>query len=173
MSVIAAPERAVIRPFSDARTTAGFMALTVVAGRCEPRHIVTFGKILMKKPTIATLALAIAAGRSIASWCRETGTARRSAYRMARTSECRQLVEEIRRRAIDRAIGELARHALKSAQQITRLATKAQSEAVQLAAARAGISDMMALADFAGLERRMAAIEERLRADAGESPDEG
>jgi division protein CdvB (Snf7/Vps24/ESCRT-III family) len=127
----------------------------------------------MKKPTVATLALAIAAGRSIASWCRETGAPKRSAYRMAKTSECRQLVEEIRRRAVDRAIGELARHALKSAKQITRLATKAQSEAVQLAAARAGISDMMALADFAGLENRLASIEERLNAHDSQPSGQG
>jgi hypothetical protein len=118
----------------------------------------------MKKPTIATLALAIAAGRSIASWCRETGEPKRSAYRMAKTPECQQLVQEIRRRAIDRAIGRLARHAAKSVDEIVKLATKGQSEAVRLSAARAVLADLMSVQSHAELEREVRMIKERLDA---------
>ena len=63
---------------------------------------------------------------------------------------------------MDRALGELARNALRSARQITKLATKAQSEAVQLTAARATIADLMAIANHAELKAELQDIKQRL-----------
>ena len=47
--------------------------------------------------------------------------------------------------------------------QIAELAEKARSESVRLAALRSMLSDMMAVADFAGLEERIARLEEQDR----------
>ena len=47
--------------------------------------------------------------------------------------------------------------------QIAKLAEHAKSESVHLAAMRSMMSDMMAVADFAGLEERFAELEEQDR----------
>jgi len=118
----------------------------------------------MQKPILATLAVAIAAGQSIASWCRETGAKKRSAYRMAKTPECQELVRKIRSRAIDRAIGRLARHAAKSVDQIVKLSSSAESEAVRLNAARAVLADLLAVQGHAELEAEIRELKQRLDA---------
>ncbi len=47
--------------------------------------------------------------------------------------------------------------------QIAKLAEHAKSESVRLTALRSMLSDMMAVADFAGLEERIAKLEEQDR----------
>ena len=51
-----------------------------------------------------------------------------------------------------------------AADQIAKLAKKARSESVRLAGARSMLSDMMAVSVFAGLEERLAKLEEQDRA---------
>ncbi len=63
----------------------------------------------------------------------------------ARSSPCR-------RRALDRAIGRMARRATWAAGQIAKLGRDARSESVRLAALRAALSDMITVTKFAGLE---------------------
>ena len=48
--------------------------------------------------------------------------------------------------------------------EIAKLAEGARSESVRLAALRSMLSDMMAVADFAGLEERLTKLEEQDRA---------
>src|SRR5450755_1214825 len=55
------------------------------------------------------LALAIANGTSVTAWARGNEMPKRTAYRWAREPEVRAAVESYRRRAVDRAIGRMAR----------------------------------------------------------------
>jgi len=108
------------------------------------------------------LALAIAQGTSIAAWARENHVPRRTACRWASEPKIRAAVESYRRRAIDRAIGRLARRVTWATDGIAKLAKGAESESVRLTALRAILSDMMAASEFAGLEQRITEIEEQL-----------
>ena len=56
---------------------------------------------------------------------------------------------------------------------IIKLAENAESESVRLAALRAVFSNMMAVSEFAGLEHRMAQIEEQLHDGTGNTDSHG
>ena len=114
----------------------------------------------------SNLALAIAAGNTVKGWADENGVARRTAYTWAQSPEVRKLVERIRRRAMDRAIGRLSQNATAAATKIAKLVKDATSEAVMLNAARAVLADLMSVSNYAGLDRRLAKIERRMR-DSG------
>ena len=118
------------------------------------------------------LALAIAQGTSVAAWALENQVPKRTAYRWAREPKVRAAVESYRRRAVNRAIGRMAKHATWAAEGIVKLARGAESESVRLSALRAIMADMMAVSHFAGLESRMAQIEEQLceRTDRTDRP---
>lgn len=109
------------------------------------------------------LAIAIAAGESIAAWAKQHAVARRTAYEWSRSKEVRRRVSALRRRALDRAVGKLTRGALSAADVLLKLATGEEQQAgVRLQAARAILADLASLSDFAKMERRMARIERRL-----------
>ena len=114
------------------------------------------------KKDLISLASAIANGYTVRRWADETGTSRRAAYTWSRSPECRKLVEEIRRRAIDRAIGKLVSRAAGAADRITDLSKDAMSEQVRLAASRAILSDLIAVENHADLKKRLTEIERRL-----------
>ncbi|MGC8640263.1 MAG: hypothetical protein ACP5XB_10355 [Isosphaeraceae bacterium] len=104
----------------------------------------------------------IARGESVAEWAEQNQVARRTAFRWASSARVRREVDELRRRALDQAIGRLSGLAIKAAEGIAQLAQKAQSESVQLRAWRAILADQMAVAKFSNLEHRMLEIEELL-----------
>jgi hypothetical protein len=110
----------------------------------------------------SALALAIAAGTSVPAWARENRVAQRTAYTWSRSEEVLEQVQRIRRRAMDRAIGRLARNATRAADQITRLARTAKSEAVRLQASRAVLAELMAVSNYASIEDRLAEVEKKL-----------
>jgi hypothetical protein len=111
----------------------------------------------------ADLALALATGRTVKAWAKQhDDVAERTAYNWARSPEVRSMVRRIRRRAIDRAIGRLSRHAAAAADRIAHLANAAQSESVQLQAARAVLADLMTVSNYAALEERLTDVERRL-----------
>ena len=109
------------------------------------------------------LAVAIAQGETAAEWARKNNVPKRTAQRWAREPEVRAAVESIRRRALDRAVGLMSRHAKWATNGILKLGESAASESVRLAALRAVLSDMMAVSKFGGLEDRMTEIEEQIR----------
>ncbi len=111
----------------------------------------------------AALALAMAAGRTVIDWARENDVPERTAYSWARSREVLDQVEAIRRAAIDRAVGRLSENAIVAADEITRLVRESTSDAVRLQAARAVLADLMAIADHAAFEQRLADLERRLR----------
>jgi hypothetical protein len=109
----------------------------------------------------ADLALALATGRTVKAWAKEHDVPQRTAYTWGRSPEVRTMVRRIRRRAIDRAIGRLSRGAFAAADRIARLARGAESESVQLQAARAVLADLMHVANYADLEDRITQLERK------------
>jgi transposase len=107
------------------------------------------------------LAAALAAGKSCAEWASANGVSERTAQRWASDSEVRAEVDAYRRGNLDEAVGRMSRRVAWATDQIAELAEKARSESVRLAALRSMLSDMMAVADFAGLEERIAKLEEQ------------
>jgi hypothetical protein len=119
------------------------------------------------------LALAIAHGTSVAAWARKNNVPRRTANRWASEPKVRAAVESCRHRALDRAVGRMAKSVTSAADGIAKLAKDAVSESVRLAALRAIFSNMMAVSEFAGMEQRMIHIEEQLRDGNGKPTGKG
>jgi hypothetical protein len=109
------------------------------------------------------LALAIAQGASVKAWALANAVNERTAYRWAADPRVRALVDDTRRRTVDRAVGIMTKRATWAAREITRLGEHAESESVKLRALQAVLSDMMKVSEFGGLELRMNEIEEQLR----------
>jgi hypothetical protein len=86
---------------------------------------------------------------------------KRTAYRWASEPEVLATAESCRRRALDRAVGVMARRATWAAGQIAKLGKDAESESVKLAALRAIFSDMIAATKFGVLEDRLSELEEQ------------
>ena len=123
------------------------------------------------------LALAVAAGKSITQWAHEKGIGVRTAHTWAHDPKFRAQVAELRADLLDRAIGVLAHRVAANAAEINRLASQAESEAVRLAAARAGIADLLGAsryvelrAEVEELKRELAAEKERRARSAGPDP---
>jgi transposase len=109
------------------------------------------------------LATALAEGKSCAERASANGVSERTAQRWASESGVRAEVEAYRRGNLDPAVSRMSLRAVWATDQIAELAEKARSESVRLAALRSMLSDMMAVADFAGLEERIAKLEEQDR----------
>ena len=115
------------------------------------------------------LAAALAEGQSCAEWASANGVSERTAQRWAAEPEVRAEVELCRRGALDQAVGRMSKRVAWATEQIAQLAEHARSESVRLAALRSILSDMMAVCDFAGLEERIARLEEQDRVRHEES----
>jgi hypothetical protein len=111
----------------------------------------------------AQLALALAAGSTAIGWARENDVPESTVYRWATSDEVEEAVNGIRREVWQQTIARLSQNATAAADQIAKLAQEAASESVRLAASRAVLADLMAVTDYAALERRLAKIERRLR----------
>jgi hypothetical protein len=107
------------------------------------------------------LAIAIARGSSASKWAAANQVPKRTAQKWAREPKVRAEVERIRRRALDRAVGRMARRVTWATEGIAKLARGAASESVKLAALRSILSDMIAASKFGGLEDRMTELEEQ------------
>jgi hypothetical protein len=110
------------------------------------------------------LAAAIAEGTAVAKWASNNEVPERAAYRWAAEPLVRSEIESICRRALDEAIGRLAKRATWAVDGIVTLGDNATSESVRLSALRAVISNFIAVSNFAGLEGRVAELEEQFHA---------
>jgi hypothetical protein len=113
------------------------------------------------------LVLAIANGTSVAAWARGNNVPKRTAYRWSREPKFRAAVESCRRRAVDRAVGRMAKRVTWATDGIAKLAKSADSDSVKLSALRAILSDMMAVSKFTGLEHRVTELEEQFNDRTG------
>jgi hypothetical protein len=110
------------------------------------------------------LALWVAAGGKVSAWCKANGFARTTGYKWYAQPEFRRMVEEYRRRAVDRAIGKMARSLGKAVAKIVELIEQAQTDAVKLAAAKALVEKLIDVQDHAELQADLRRLEERLAA---------
>ena len=119
------------------------------------------------------LALAVARGKSIARWAQQNGVAPRTAQRWAAEPDVRRLVEDSRRRILDRALGYMTGRSMWAVRGITKLGEAAESESVQLRARRAILHDQIAVSKFSNFEHRMAELEEEVRVRNGNAAQPG
>ncbi len=111
------------------------------------------------------VAEAIARGMSICSWARKNDVPKTTAYRWAQQPQVRIEAQAIRRRMLDREAGAMTKRGVFALNGITRLASEAESESVQLNALKTIVTDAMRIARYAHPELRMAEFEEKLRLD--------
>ena len=78
------------------------------------------------------LTVALAQGTSAAKWARTNGVPKATAYRWSQEPAVRAQIESIRRRAIDRAVGRLAKRATWAVNGIVELGENAASESIRL-----------------------------------------
>jgi len=110
----------------------------------------------------AALAVAVAAGKSVADWASENQIARRTAYQWYRRADFRRAVLCHRSRLMDRAVGQLQGKAVAAATELGRLVTEGQpTDGVRLAAARAVLTEAWRFSD---IERRLTELERSNRA---------
>ena len=78
------------------------------------------------------LAVALAQGTRVAAWACSAGVPKRTALRWAREPGVRAKVNACRRRAIDRAVGQMVKRSAWAADRIAKLGQNAESESVRL-----------------------------------------
>jgi len=115
-------------------------------------------------------AVAMATGQSASVWAKKNGVTRRTCYNWTKTKEHKFTVLEVRRRTLNRAVGHIGRHLTKAVDRIALLATDAQSESVQLQAARALLKEFSVGREHADLEEQMMDVERRLDERDGKVP---
>jgi hypothetical protein len=112
----------------------------------------------------AQFAVAMALGQRVSFWAKQNGVPRRTCYTWRKTQEFKASVQEIRRRTVDRAVGQLTRNLTRAVGRIALLATEAKSECIQLHAARAVLREFIATREHFDYEERMTEIERRFQA---------
>ena len=95
-------------------------------------------------------------------WAEENEVPLQTCYAWRKTRQCEETVREVRRHMLDSAVGQIVGNLAAAARRIVDLSTTAESESVQLQAARAVINDGKDLAQVAALEKRIKDIERQL-----------
>jgi hypothetical protein len=113
------------------------------------------------------LALAIADGLSIKEWASQNGVAESNAYRWAKQSNVKTVVNSRRRVPVDQALSILGRQLPSAVDTMARLGETAASESVQLGAVKALCSHFERLHKNMGLEQRLTELEDQLRERLG------
>lgn len=111
-------------------------------------------------PLVHSLALAVAEGRSIAEWCRETGTPERTAYTWSKLDDFTSMVAEIQAQTLATAVRKLAAGTTKAAEVLIKLMDSAD-EKIKLQAARAVLGDYSAFDTYIDVRARLEALEGR------------
>jgi hypothetical protein len=115
-------------------------------------------------------AVAMALGQRVSVWAKNNGVPRRTCYDWTKTQEYKDTVRDVRRRAVDRAVGQFVGNLTKAVGRIAILATDAESESVQLQAARAVVRESLAFRLQSDLDEQMVDIERRLDERDAEVP---
>ena len=117
------------------------------------------------------LAIALADGGTVSDWAAADDARLPTAYAWSASPEVVDQVDAIRRAALEQAVNRFSKNATAAYDQIVRLVTEAGSESVRLQAARAFLSELMRVCNYAALGRRLDEIESRI-ADAQLQPEE-
>src|SRR5262245_11150294 len=94
------------------------------------------------------LALAVASGRTIAAWSRETGTNLSTAYSWTSKPEFEAKVQEIRQELVDQTVGRLVAYAAGAVGSIAKLMATGESEAIRLSAAKAILAELVSIGSY-------------------------
>ena len=115
------------------RTVSG--AKRSLGATLPPRAVCTMSEV-HRQSRKTRFALAVAEGISPQRWARKNKVSKSTVYRWAKEPKVRARIDSIRCRAIDRAVGRMAKHATWAVEGIVKLADNATSESVRLAALR-------------------------------------
>jgi len=118
-----------------------------------------------EEPKKLGLAAAIAQGISIRSWAKKNDVPKTTACGWALEPKVKIEAQRIRRQMLDRVAVAMAKRGVFALSGITRLASEAESESVQLNALKTILTDAMRIARYTDLETRIAEFEEKLRRD--------
>ncbi len=118
-----------------------------------------------RKYMIHQFAVWVAGGGKVATWCKEHKINVATGYRWYRDEEVRRLIEEYRGRAVDRAIGKIARNLGKAVEKIVALIEEGQTDAVKLGAAKALVEKLIDVQNRAEFRAELKRLDERLRAE--------
>jgi hypothetical protein len=108
------------------------------------------------------LALWVAGGGRVKHWYKKHGVSASTAYQWSKSAPFKRLVEEYRRRALDRAIGRMARGLGKAVEKITELIEAGQTDAVKLSAAKTLVDKLIDVQNHAELRADLRRLDERL-----------
>ena len=98
------------------------------------------------------LALALADGGTVSDWAAANDVKPRTAYAWSTSREVVDQVNAIRRAALEQAVNRFSKKATVASDEMVRLITEAASESVRLQAARAVLTELMAVCNHAALE---------------------
>jgi len=115
-------------------------------------------------------AVAMALGQKVAVWAKKNGIPRRTCYNWRKTKEYKVTVQDVRRRAYERAIGQFVRNLTNAVGEIALLAKEATSESIRLQAARAVLRESIKVREHYDLDEMMTDIERRLDERDGKVP---
>jgi len=115
-------------------------------------------------------AVAMALGQKVSVWAKKNGIPRRTCYNWRKTPEYKAIVQDVRRRAVDRAVGQFSRNLTKAVGEIALLAKKAKSESIRLHAARAVLRESIKVREHYDLAEMVTDIERRLDERDGKVP---
>jgi hypothetical protein len=104
----------------------------------------------------------VAGGGRVNKWYAENGVSRTAAYRWYRSDAFKRMVEEYRRRAVDRAIGRMAKSLGKAVEKIIHLIEQGQTDAVKLSAAKALVDKLIVVQNHAELTADLRRLNQRL-----------
>lgn len=110
-----------------------------------------------------SLALALAAGKSVADWCAETATPERTGFLWAASDGVKALVAEIQGRILETAVRKLAAGTTAAAETLIKLLDSAD-ERVKLRAARAVLDNYQTFETHVDLRERVAQLERNANA---------
>ncbi len=116
------------------------------------------------KPERNQLALWVAAGGPIAPWCKKFGIPKGTAYHWCKQDSFKRMVQEYRRRAVDRAVGTMVKGLGKAVAKVVELIEKGETDRVKLAAGKALVDKFIAMQSHAELMAELNRLDERLRA---------
>ncbi len=109
-----------------------------------------------------SLALGVACGRSVRSWARRHEIEFTTAYEWSVQKEFRLLVDRARLRVADSMVGRLVRATRLAIDQLVRLCTRSESDAIRLSASRALLDYWIKVDRHFVLHAKMDDIEVRL-----------
>ena len=109
-----------------------------------------------------SLALVSACGHSVRSWAKRHAVDSEAAYEWSIQKEFRTLVELTRLRVADRMVGKLMRGARLAIDQLIRLCTRSESEAIRLSACRTLLTHWVPISRHFTVKGKMRVLEETI-----------